>query len=153
LRLYLDTNALIYALEGDDEPLRTSFRRLFKTIGGHQMCTSELTLAELLVGAYRADDLARAERYKRLFEIEGNGFVRVLPVSTAVLTHAAGFRGRQLRFSPNKPQLIDCIHAATAYLSDCSHFLTSDKPLRLWDQIIRVPATAASIDELTRTIA
>jgi predicted nucleic acid-binding protein len=151
-RLYLDTNALLYALEGEDDRLRASFRNLFGILASSQIFTSELTLAELLVGAYKADDLARVERYKNLFALAGNGFVSVVPVSTAVLTHAAGFRGRQLRFLPQKPKLVDSIHAATAYLSGCSHFVTSDKPLKLWDQITKVPADVASIDEFARSL-
>jgi predicted nucleic acid-binding protein len=150
--LYLDSNALICALEGDDEELRESFRRLFKTVIFFQMHTSELSLAELLVDPHRRGDDQLIERYKRLFQTSRNGFVKVMPVSTSVLTWAASFRGRQMRFTDYRTKLADSIHAATAYLSGCSHFMTSDHRFKLWDQIRKLPATVDGISELLEEI-
>jgi predicted nucleic acid-binding protein len=143
--LYLDSNALIYALEGDDEALRDAFRLLFTTLNWFSIYTSELTMAELLVHPHKREDEALIERYQGMFQISNNGFIKVSPVSTSVLTHAASFRGRQIRFLERKPSLLDSIHVATAYLSGCSHFMTSDKRLKLWDQITPVEATVAGI--------
>jgi uncharacterized protein len=143
--LYLDSNALIYALEGTDEGLRNAFRTLFRSFDCYQFHTSELTLAEMLVDPSRRGDDGLVERYRGLFGLEGNGFIQVHPISTAILTQAAGFRGRQMRFLDRKPGLLDCIHAATAHLSGCSHFMTSDERIRLWDQIELVPATESGI--------
>ena len=143
--LYLDSNALIYALESDDEELRDWFRRLFTTLASYQMHTSELSLAELLVDPHRRGDEALLDRYPKLFQTQSNGFIKVMPVSTSVLKFAASFRGRQMRFFERKPTLLDSIHVATAFLSGCSHFMSSDARLKLWDQIEMVPATTAGI--------
>jgi predicted nucleic acid-binding protein len=150
--IYLDTNALIYALEGDDEPLRDAFRSLFRAIGSFRLHTSELSMAEMLVGAHRfgRDDLVK--RYRQLFMVSNNGFVTVMPISSDVLSHAASFRGRQIRFLERRPSLLDSMHAATAFLSGCSHFITSDSRLKLWDQISTVPATADAITALLKEI-
>jgi predicted nucleic acid-binding protein len=150
--LYLDSCALIYALEGDDEELRERFRQLFERFASFQMHTSELSLAELLVDPHRRGDEALLDRYPRLLQTNSNGFVKVMPVSTSVLTHAASFRGRQMRFLDRKPSLLDSIHIATAYLSGCSHFLSSDTRLKLWDQIELVPATVAGISSLLENV-
>jgi uncharacterized protein len=150
--LYLDSNALIYALEGDDEVLRGKFRQLFTTLSAFQMHTSELSLAELLVDPHRRGDESLLDRYPRLFQTQGNGFIKVMPVSTDVLIHAASFRGRQMRFFERKPGLLDSIHVATAYLSACSHFMTSDIRLKLYDQIKLVPATEEGLSRLLEEI-
>jgi uncharacterized protein len=151
--LYLDSNALIYALEGDDDELREAFKRLFNTVIFFQMHTSELALAELLVDPHRRGDDTLIERYKRLFQTSGNGFIRVDPVSTAILTSAASLRGRQIRFLGRKPSLLDSIHAASALYAGCSHFMTSDQGLRLWDQIKKIPATAVGISAFLNELA
>lgn len=143
--LYLDANALIYALESDDEALRDAFTRLFGAILFADICTSELSLAELLVDPCRREDVAVIERYKRLFQIRSNGHWTVASVSTEVLAAAACFRGRQIRFLDRKPSLLDSIHAATALQQGCSHFMTSDSRLHLLDQIRLVPAMEAGI--------
>jgi predicted nucleic acid-binding protein len=150
--LYLDSCALIYALESDDEGLREKFRQLFEHFAFYQLHTSELSLAELLVDPHHRGDEALLDRYPRLFQTKGNGFIKVMPVSTSVLTHAASFRGRQMRFLDRKPSLLDSIHIATAYMSGCSHFLSSDTRLKLWDQIELIPATVAGISGLLETI-
>ncbi len=149
-RLYLDTNPLIYALEGDDQQLRNCFRLLFEKLNTYEVFTSELSLAEMLVQPYAADNHDLIERYKKLFRIEGNGFITVVPVSTEVLAHAAGFRGRQISLLKRNPKLPDCIHAATAYLSGCSHFMTRDNGMKLWDQIQIVEPSLVGIESLLR---
>lgn len=113
--LYLDANSLICALESEDEDLRLRFRRLFETVSFFKIETSEISLAELLVDPHRTDDQARVGRCKKLFVLEGNGFLRVRPVSTNILTATKSFRGRQMQVPSHKPSLVDCIHAATTH--------------------------------------
>lgn len=151
-RLYLETNPLIYALEGDNDELRSYFRLLFRKLNSYEVFTSELSLAEMLVKPYATDNQDLIERYKGLFRLDGNGFITVVPVSTDVLSHAAGFRGRQMRFLKRNPKLPDCIHAATAYLSGSTHFMTKDDGMKLWDQIQMVEPSSAGIENRLHTL-
>jgi predicted nucleic acid-binding protein len=151
--LYIDSCAFIYALEEkDNEAYREAFRQLQRDIAFYLMHTSELTLAELLVLPHQNEDNVLIERYKRMFQTSNNGFVQVMPISTSVLTHAASFRGRQIQFLRRKPKLLDSIHAASADLTGCSHFITNDFRLKLWDQMMIVPATAEGISSFLKDI-
>ncbi len=151
--LYLDSNPLIYALESNDEALRDAFRHLFQRIIFFQLHTSELSLAELLVHPHQRDDQNLIERYKRLLQTSRNGVMMVKPITTSVLTTAASFRGRQIKFFGRKPSLLDSIHAATAYETGCSHFMTSDNRLKLWDQMKIVSATVSDIKSFLSDIS
>lgn len=62
-RVYLDANIFIYAFEGE-APLKTQVLPLFRALGVGEVdgVTSELTLAEALVGPYRTDLAELADR-------------------------------------------------------------------------------------------
>ena len=84
--------------------------------------TSELTLMEVLVGAYRADDLVLEGDYRRTL---GDPAVRLISIGQDVLGLAAKLRaGRGALRTP------DAIHVATASLAGCGTFVTNDKALR-----------------------
>ena len=122
-RIYLDTNAWIYALEGYSE-FRPELTRLFEQMQAGTMIgiTSELTLAELLVKPCQDNDFAQQARYEKAIANRKN-FV-VVPVLRDLLIDAATIR------ADTQLKLPDAIHAATALRADCTTFLTNDRQFR-----------------------
>lgn len=122
-RIYLDTNAWIYALEGFSE-FRVEMTLLFEQMqtGALMGVTSELTLAELLVKPYRDQDEAQQARYKKAISNRKNFFI--VPVLRDLLIDAAAVR------AATQLKLPDAIHAATALRANCTTFLTNDRQLK-----------------------
>lgn len=121
---YLDTNFLIYAIEGY-EPQRAFVEALFKLLEQQRFkaVTSEFTLAELLVKPF---ELQRADlifAYRELFQRSGS--LTIVPVDHAILVEAARQR------AAHRLNLPDAIHVATAIAASCDVFLTNDQRLKL----------------------
>jgi predicted nucleic acid-binding protein len=122
-RLYLDTAIFIELAEVQGE-IQTLLYNLIETQmqGGERfLCTSELALAELLVGPYRDEDDDLIQLYDNWI-VEDNSWLDVKPVTREVLWSAALVR-RQFK----SVKLPDAIHLASAIGFECSHFLTADK--------------------------
>lgn len=122
-RLYVDANIFIYAFEGGSD-VGTALVELLTIEGKARpfLVTSELTLAEVLVGPYKNGD-------DRLIDVyEGwtipSPRLTVDQVSRPVLWYAAVLNTQY----PNL-RLPDAIHLSTAMLLGCSHFLTGDTRL------------------------
>ena len=127
-RLYLDSNVLISLGEGRDEIafLLTELAIGQKPSQRSFLCTSELTLAEVLVKPYRDEDERLIRRYENW--IVPGGFLDVGRVDSSVLRDAAA-----LRANYRSIKLPDAIHLSTAMEFGCSHFLTGDTriPVRI----------------------
>ena len=122
--VYLDTNILIYAVEGY-EPEAAFLQGLLAALeeGRFAAVTSELTLAEVLVkpfGLGREDAVAA---YAEL--LTPSDRLTVLPVDRAILVEAA--RQRAALGMP----MPDAVHVATALAAGCDLFLTNDRRLRM----------------------
>lgn len=122
-RTYLDANVFIYVLEGH-ERFGPALRPLLRAIGDGMLAvvTSELTLAETLVGPLRQGLTAQAQTYHR-YLTSRPGF-DVQPVTRAVLVEAARLR------AATSLKLPDVIHAATALQHGCAVFLTNDNRIK-----------------------
>lgn len=124
VRVYLDANIFIYLFEGNDDRAG----RLRSLLLGSQsaerqfFATSELTLAETLVGGYRRADENLISLYDNW--TISNSTVEVGPVDRNVLWRSAILRSRYPSL-----KLPDAIHLATAFAFECSHFLTGDSRL------------------------
>jgi predicted nucleic acid-binding protein len=118
-RLYVDANILIHLVEHSDG-LAAALTDLFtaQTSGRPFLVTSELTLAEVLVGPYRATNDRLIDRYDAA--TIPNSQLEVRPV----LWYAAVLRSQY-----NSLKTPDAIHVFTAIGMQCSHFLTADKRL------------------------
>jgi predicted nucleic acid-binding protein len=120
--LYLDANAIIYAVETGNR-FTASLHDLFTTLdaGVNVAITSELTLAEVLVRplAMQADNLVF--RYERL--LSGEGPIGLAPVTPPILRRAAQIR------ADTRLKLIDAIHVATAVELGCHVLVSNDAPL------------------------
>lgn len=122
-RIYLDANVFISAYETrgarSDHAwwlLEAVEAREFRAV------TSELALAEVLVGPFQDGDDELAGHYRDIFTSEDD--FAVLPVERNVLVEAAMLRGmtRSLK-------LPDAIHVATARLAGCEVIVSDDRRL------------------------
>jgi predicted nucleic acid-binding protein len=124
-RLYIDSNIFIYMFESEDarsEKLRELF--LTERTGERPfLVTSELTLSETLVGAYRKGDESLIEIYSNW--TTSNSHLEVGPLHRDILWGAS-----ILRAEYDTLKLPDALHLATAFAFDCTHFLSGDKRLR-----------------------
>jgi predicted nucleic acid-binding protein len=142
---YLDTNVFIFGLEGTperSEPIGPLFRRLPSQ--PNRCMTSELTLAEVLVGPLRSRDLTLERYYLDLFT-----YVTLVPCSRDVCLEAAGLA------ASHRPKLrvLDAIHLATAVRSGCRAFVTADLGIRPPAPIRKIAPDAAGIGELLDMLA
>ena len=118
-RVYIDTNIVIYAIEGlanyaaQIQPLLEAMKAAEVFV-----VTSELTLAETLVGPIKTNNLRIQQTYRSF--LVTTVILEVVPVSRRILEDAA-----QLR-ATSKLKLPDAIHLATALQYQCDSFLTND---------------------------
>jgi predicted nucleic acid-binding protein len=121
-RAYVDSNILIYAIEGE-APLKalaaSALEQLIRE--GRSLVTSELTVGECLAGALR-HDRKLAEAYLDLFE-------RANLLETADVTRPLVRRAAELGARFNM-KLLDALHVATAEANGCEVFLTNDRGIR-----------------------
>lgn len=124
--VYFDTNLFIYAVEPTEinHPYLSVIDALFGMAedGEIQALTSELSLAEVLVGAYK-HHAELVVIYEELFADRPE--LAVYPVDKAVLRGAAYAR------SVVKLSLADAIHVATAIAEQADCFITNDDKLRV----------------------
>ncbi|MBO6724924.1 MAG: PIN domain-containing protein [Rhizobiaceae bacterium] len=127
-RLYFDTNVIISLGEGTDEIAGLLTELFGKQVPSEMpfLCTSELTLAEVLVKPYRERDDHLIRQYESWL-VTGD-MIEVGPVHRSVLQYAAVLRSQYRSI-----KLPDAIHVSTAIGFGCSHFLTGD--LGLPDEI------------------
>ena len=119
LRIYLDTNAVIYYAEAHPilgPPVEAIL--LAAANGLLSIDASELCLAEALVLPLRLGQTQLVEAYENLLTSRPN-FV-VWPVSRAVLVGSAQLRASQRIKTP------DAIHIATALAANCTHLVSED---------------------------
>lgn len=140
-KLYFDTNLFIYAVETTEasHPYLTVIDRLFSMAeqGEVQAITSELSLAETLVGAYKnSSDLVVL--YEEL--LSNRAELAVFPVDKAVLRIAAYTR------TVVKIALADAIHVATAINERADVFITNDEKLRVPDGIEKIRLAEILVD-------
>ena len=123
LLVYLDANIIIYIVEGYATH-RAILRDLVKALDDRafRAMTSELTLAEVLVGAFRAPD----RRYEAVYSnvLSGREPIEVIPVGRDILIGAARLRAE------SRMRLPDAIHVATARTHQCDLLLTNDHRLQ-----------------------
>lgn len=122
VRLYLDTNVLIYAMETTDaQGMRA--RRCLRQIEEDEIeaATGELTLAEVLRGGNSRRSDALFDGYLEL--LSSASPIRIVPVDRNVLISAA-----RLRFD-RRIELPDAIHLATAQIAGCAVVLTEDREM------------------------
>lgn len=124
-RVYLDTNALIYAFEGDPASRTPGLTALLQAIDAERVmaCASLLVRAEVMVRPVRERNEARVMFYRRLF-----GTATLL--HDAPLTAAVADTSAVLRVRHPSLKLVDAMHLAAAQAASCKYFLSADQRLR-----------------------
>jgi predicted nucleic acid-binding protein len=120
-RIALDSNVLIYLLEGDG-PQAESAARFIDAIGRGEIegFIASVGLAEVLVASARADDGPLFERTAATLRDLG---LRVVALDGHVAEDAAWIRGRTGASMP------DAVHLACAVQSGATTFVTNDRRL------------------------
>lgn len=118
-RVYLDSNIVIYTVEGFAD-YADQIQSLLKAMNTGEIVavTSELTLAETLVKPLKDQSLAIQQAYRTF--LTPTIALEVIPISRKILEDAA-----QLR-ATSKLKLPDAIQLATALREQCDSFLTND---------------------------
>jgi predicted nucleic acid-binding protein len=118
---YLDTNVVIYAVEGQ-VPFQQRARNHIAHLesAGHRFVISELTWTECLVGPLRTGDGPLLLEYHRFFQ---GPRLTAVPLTAAVYHRAAMIRGT-LHYG-----LADSLHLAVAVEYRFDRFLTNDNRL------------------------
>ncbi|WP_083656829.1 type II toxin-antitoxin system VapC family toxin [Mongoliimonas terrestris] len=130
--VYLDTNVFILAYEGAGAAAGPA-RRLLGAVetGAVAAVTSEITLAEVLVGALKQGDDGLAAIYRQIL-MDDDAFT-VWPVDRTVLELSADLRVRHASL-----KLPDAIHLATAVRTVCTHVATADDRLPVAGELDRL---------------
>ena len=141
MRIYLDTNVFIPAVEGSGR-LQDILKGLLEIGDEHAglLVTSELTLAEVLVIPLEQRQTEAVTTYLEL--IASRPGLDVVPVSRNMIILAA-----HIRSADKTIRLPDAIHLATAQAMECSHLISGDEKLRR-SGMAHVPVNVESIERL-----
>ncbi|OYX07520.1 MAG: hypothetical protein B7Z15_15730 [Rhizobiales bacterium 32-66-8] len=132
MRAYLDSNALIAAVEGPPAGPGLSSTVMGRSLAD-TLVTSELSLAEVLVKPLRDQDFALIEAYNSLLFGGSAARLQTIPISRDILGRAASVRNQKTSI-----KLPDAIHIATAEIMGCDQILTGDKR---WVAATQIPLT------------
>jgi len=151
-RIYFDSNAFIYAIEGVDE-IAALLHSLFAALR-HQArlaCTSEFTLAEVLP---RANTVQRQSYFTLILH---SGLFDLLPVTRDILVETADYRKSLARPSidarGSMPKLPDAVHVVTAVRAGCNTFVSFDRGLKLPAGLDRVGNEEDHLLQLVRDMS
>jgi predicted nucleic acid-binding protein len=124
---YLDTNIVIYAVEGQP-PFQQRARNHVAALenAGHRFVVGELTCTECLVQPLRAGDAALLLDYEQFFS---GSHLTTIPLTPRVHRRAAMIRGAY------RYRLADAWHLAVAVEQRIDRFLTNDNRLAAFPDI------------------
>jgi predicted nucleic acid-binding protein len=123
----LDTNVFLYLFEDKGQRGKRATEKFNEiSLRGDEVLTSTLTLGEILVRPFEADDLALADRYRKAF--------RGPTVTMISFDEAAGEKYTHIR-KDRGIRAPDAIQLATAAAAGCELFITNDDRLTR----VRVP--------------
>ncbi len=119
-RIAIDTVSFIYFLERHPTYYHSA-KNLFERIekGKIEAVASTLVLTELLVPAFRADDLSRAQDVLRL--LTHFPHLTLIEVTASIAFEASRIRATSSLRTP------DALHLATALMQKVDWFVTNDK--------------------------
>jgi len=122
VRVYVDTNVLIPAMEGTGDDASQVARLI--DLGARaklELITSEMTLSEVLVVPIRRDDDILVDAYLTLLMREP--VFTLVPVTRDILVESSRIRAR------GTEKLPDSVHVATAVLQSCDIIASYDRRL------------------------
>lgn len=132
MKICLDTNVLIYFLEGI-EPQASKVERLFTGFmkGQHEGLVSTVTVAEVLTGAYKSSENKAIKVKKLLDDLMLNSF-KIVPVTFEIADLAANLRAKR------SARLPDALIVATALCQKADCLYSEDKDLQRFNQEIKI---------------
>jgi predicted nucleic acid-binding protein len=133
MKISLDTNILIYFLEGI-EPQATKVEKILQSLmkGEDQVVVSTITIAEILTGVYKSEDTAKAAQVKKLLkDLTLNSF-KIVPVTFEIADLAANLR------SNRGGRLPDALIVATALNEKADCLYSEDNDLQRYKQDIGI---------------
>ena len=118
VKVYLDTAPIIYSIEKHTDYWQILIS-LWQSLKDKEIevFTSELTLLETLVQPIKQNDQILISAYESLLSATE---ISLVPISFDILRESANLRATENLKTP------DAIHAATAFSSNCSYFITND---------------------------
>ncbi len=120
-RIYWDTMLFVYWMEENPKfSARVAQIRQRMREREDELCTSALTLGEVLTGPIRQGAVAGVERVRQLFQLS---WIKVLPFTADTAIHYANVRAN-FKVSP-----ADAMHLACAAEAKADLFLTNDSRL------------------------
>lgn len=124
--VYLDTNIVIYAIEGQ-APLRQRALNHLQSLqtSGFSFAISDLVRLECLIKPLAAHDGALLLDYQAFFTSD----VTSLPIRPAVFDRAASIRAMHRYATSKRYSVADSLHLSTAVEARCDLFLTHDHRL------------------------
>jgi predicted nucleic acid-binding protein len=133
MKIALDTNVLIYFLEGI-EPEAGKVEKILNAFmkGQDEGVVSTITVAEVLTGFYMAGDTARAAKAKKLLNDLTLTSFRIVPVTFEIADSAANLRAQR------GGRLPDALIVATALNQTASVVYSQDKDLQRYNKDIKI---------------
>ena len=139
--VYLDTNALIYIIEGSLKFKATIEAFLRHAVAPNaRLVTSELAITESLVLPLREQNTQLLIAYNELFD----SFVHAEPIGRSILIRAA-----QMRAATKSLRTPDAIHLATAEKLQAALFVTGDVRLIVMPPMVRILLNGGSLEPRT----
>jgi predicted nucleic acid-binding protein len=133
MKIALDTNVLIYFLEGI-EPQAGKVEKILNAFmkGQDEGVVSTITVAEVLTGFYMAGDTAIAAKAKKLLnDLTLNSF-KIVPVTFEIADSAANLRAKR------GGRLPDALIVATALNQAADLVYSQDKDLQRYNKDIKI---------------
>ncbi len=130
-KVFLDTAPLIYFLDAD-EHFGETVRKIFEDIlqSDKQMLTSVITCEEYLVYPYKTGNEEKVAAFREFISECG---IPLCPIDVETAKKAAKIRARYKDF-----KAMDALQLASACMQGCDLFLTNDKQLRQFKDLICV---------------
>lgn len=133
MKIALDTNILIYFLEGI-EPYATKVEKLLNSFmkGENHGIISTINIAEVLTGFYAARDEKRATKTKSLLQDLIHNSFEIVPVTFKIADLAASLRAKR------GGKLPDAIIAATAIHQGANLIYSQDENMQRFGEDIKI---------------
>ncbi len=128
-RIYIDTSPYIYYLEKNpqySDKVKNFFMQGYNT--GKEFVTSTITVEEYAIVPYREKNKKLLDDFDRLLEDTGTD---ILDITKPIAKKAAEIRACYSKF-----KAMDALQLAAAVVSGCNVFLTNDKQLRQFMEIM-----------------
>ena len=133
MKICLDTNILIYFLEGIEpqaSKVEKVLSRFMKT--EDEGIISTITVAEILTGVYKSEDMNKGSEIKKLLkDLTLNSF-KIVPVTFEIADLAANLRAKR------GGRLPDALVVATALNQTADYIYSQDKDLQRFNKDIKV---------------